>query len=77
MLALNSLREVYGIRRLHLDERARTLTIEYDGTRLTEQGIRQLLRRAGLDLAADGAETVPDEAASAVSLAATRPALIS
>ena len=65
-LALNSLREVYGIRRLHLDERARTISIEYDGTRLTEQGIRQLLRRAGLDLASDLVnETVPDEAPSA------------
>ncbi len=62
VLALNSLREVYGIRRLELDERARTIHIEYDATRLTDQGIRQLLRRAGLDLAQNLAEEiVPDE----------------
>ncbi len=62
VLALNSLREVYGIRRLALDERARTVRIEYDATRLTDEGIRQLLRRAGLDLAHEiAAEIVPDE----------------
>ena len=62
VLALNSLREVYGIRRLELDERARTIHIEYDATRLTDQGIRQLLRRAGLDLAQNLVEEiVPDE----------------
>ena len=54
-LALPRLREVYGIRKLHLDERASTVRIEYDASRLTEPVIHQLLRRAGLDIV----ETMP------------------
>ena len=68
-LALNSLREVYGIRRVDLHERERTVHIEYDATRLTDQIIRQLLRRAGLDLAEPPHETVPDEPAEAAASA--------
>ena len=49
-LALASLREVYGIRRVDLDERAGTIAIEYDATRLSEPIVRQLLRRTGLVL---------------------------
>ncbi|WP_419806572.1 hypothetical protein [Terriglobus sp.] len=60
-LALNSLREVYGIRRVDLNERDRTIHIEYDATRLTDSILRQLLRRAGLDLAEPPREIVPDE----------------
>ncbi len=48
VLALASVREVYGIRRVTLDERAGTVGIEYDATRLTEPVVRQLLRRAGI-----------------------------
>lgn len=61
-LALNSLREVYGIRRVALHERDRTIQIEYDATRLTDALIRQLLRRAGLELAEPPHEIVPDTA---------------
>ena len=50
VLALASIREVYGVRRVDLDERAKTIHIEYDATRLTEPVVRQLLRRAGLML---------------------------
>ncbi len=50
VLALASLREVYGIRQMHVDERARLIHLEYDATRLTDQIIRQLLRRTGLEL---------------------------
>ncbi len=49
-LALARVREVYGVRRLELDERAKTVRVEYDSSRLTEAVIHQLLRRAGLDL---------------------------
>ncbi len=49
-IAIGNLREIYGIRKLHLDERARTIRIEYDASRLTEPVIHQLLRRAGLDI---------------------------
>jgi len=49
-LAVARVREVYGIRRVTLDERAKTVGIEYDATRLNEPVVRTLLRRAGLML---------------------------
>jgi len=50
ILALSKVREVYGIRRLAIDERARTVRVEYDSSRLNAPLIHQLLRRAGLDI---------------------------
>ena len=50
VLALANVREVYGIRRVDLNERAKTIHIEYDATRLNEPVVRQLLRRAGLEI---------------------------
>jgi hypothetical protein len=49
-LAIARVREVYGVRKLTLDESVRTIRVEYDATRLTEPVIHQLLRRAGLDI---------------------------
>jgi hypothetical protein len=49
-LAIARVREVYGVRKLTLDETAHTVRIEYDASRLTEPVIHQLLRRAGLDI---------------------------
>ena len=49
-MALARVREVYGIRALVIDERARTVRVEYDATRLSEAVVHQLLRRAGLDV---------------------------
>ncbi len=48
--ALEALREVYGIRRLCFNEQARTVTVEYDATRLNEDTVASLLRRTGLVL---------------------------
>jgi len=48
--ALNTIREVYGIRRILLDEKAKSVRVEYDATRLNGASIQQLLRRAGLEL---------------------------
>jgi hypothetical protein len=48
--AINSVREVYGIRRLGFNEQARTVTVEYDATRLNDAAVASLLRGAGLDL---------------------------
>ena len=48
--ALNSVREVYGIRRIAFDERHRTVTVEYDATRLNDASVASLLRGAGLAL---------------------------
>jgi hypothetical protein len=52
-MAINRLREVYGIRRVAVDEVGRTVRIEYDATRLTDVIVQQLLRRAGLDIVED------------------------
>jgi hypothetical protein len=48
--ALANTREVYGIRRLTFDRNARTISVEYDATRLNASVVAQLIRRAGLQL---------------------------
>ena len=48
--ALDSVREVYGIRRLRFNDPGHTITVEYDATRLNEATVASLLRRCGLDL---------------------------
>jgi hypothetical protein len=50
MRALDSVREVYGIRRISFDENGHTVRVEYDASRLKEDVVASLLRRAGLDL---------------------------
>ncbi len=50
MSALNRMRDVYGIRRIALDEKQQTIRIEYDASRLTEGIVLGLLRRAGIDV---------------------------
>jgi hypothetical protein len=48
--ALANTREVYGIRRLTFDRTARTLSVEYDATRLNEATVAKLMREAGLEI---------------------------
>src|SRR5690348_889914 len=48
--AIADAREVYGIRKLTLDEKQRTVRVEYDASRLNEDTVANLLRNAGLDL---------------------------
>jgi hypothetical protein len=50
MRAINSAREVYGIRKISFDEKDSTVRVEYDATRLSETTVANLLRRAGVDL---------------------------
>ena len=50
MIALGTAHEVYGIRRIKLDQQENTIRIEYDATRLNKQIVCELLRRAGIDL---------------------------
>jgi hypothetical protein len=50
MRALAGTREVYGIRRLKFDSSARSVRVEYDASRLNEDTVENLLRRAGLDI---------------------------
>jgi hypothetical protein len=48
MFALGRLREVYGIRRIKVDEELKTVRVEYDATRLSRPVVFQLLRGTGL-----------------------------
>ncbi len=50
MRALDSVREVYGIRRLRFDQDQRVVRVEYDASRMKEPVIAGLLRRAGIDI---------------------------
>jgi hypothetical protein len=50
MRGIDNIREVYGIRRLTLNEPARSIAVEYDATRLNAATVASLLRRTGLDL---------------------------
>ncbi len=50
MRAIDTLREVYGIRRIRFDEKEHTVRIEYDATRMNEATVAALLRRTGLEL---------------------------
>ena len=50
MRALDSVRDVYGIRRILVNEQERTIRVEYDATRLNGDVVAGLLRRAGVDL---------------------------
>ena len=50
ILAMAKVREVYGVRRMEVDETKKTVRVEYDASRLTEPVIHQLLRRAGMDI---------------------------
>lgn len=51
MRALDSVREVYGIRRISVSESERIVRVEFDASRLKEPVVAALLRRAGIDLA--------------------------
>lgn len=50
MWALNNAWEVYGVRKIKLDEKEHTIRVEYDATRLNDEEIAAILRRAGIDL---------------------------
>lgn len=50
MRALDNVWEVYGIRRIQVNEKESTIRIEYDATRLNDDSVAALLRRAGIDV---------------------------
>jgi hypothetical protein len=50
MNALAQFNDVYGIRRMRMNEKEKTILIEYDATRLDETAVEKLLRSAGLDI---------------------------
>jgi hypothetical protein len=65
MFALGNLREVYGIRRIVVNEEWKTVRVEYDATRLSRPTIFQLLRRTGLPVVEELPLIPPQEAAPA------------
>jgi acetolactate synthase small subunit len=48
--AIDSMREVYGVRRVDFNEKERTVRVEFDASRLKQDAIAKLLRQAGIDL---------------------------
>ena len=50
MRAIDSVREVYGVRRITFDEKVKVIRVEFDASRLKEPVVAGLLRRAGVDL---------------------------
>src|ERR1700687_2967586 len=50
MRALDTVREVYGVRRITFNEAERVVRVEFDASRFKEPVIAGLLRRSGLDL---------------------------
>ena len=66
MAALGNLREVYGVRRIKLDEEWKTVRVEYDATRLGAPTIFQMLRQTGLAIVEQLPLIPPQEATPAV-----------
>jgi hypothetical protein len=50
MRAIDAMREVYGIRRVQFNEKDGTVRVEFDASRLKQDGVARLLRNAGVDV---------------------------
>ena len=48
--AIDSMREVYGIRAVQFNEKDRTVRVEFDASRLKQDAVAKLLRQAGIDV---------------------------
>ena len=48
--AIDSMREVYGIRSVRFNEKERTVRVEFDASRLKQDAVAKLLRQAGIDV---------------------------
>jgi len=48
--AIDSMREVYGIRSVQINAKQRTVRVEYDASRLKQDAVAKLLRQAGIDV---------------------------
>lgn len=48
--AIDSMREVYGIRRVQFNESERSVRVEFDASRLKAEAVARLLRQAGVDV---------------------------
>ena len=48
--AIDSMREVYGIRSVRFNEKGRTVRVEFDASRMKLDAVAKLLRTAGIDI---------------------------
>ena len=48
--AIDSMREVYGIRSVRFNEKERTVRVEFDASRMKQDSVAKLLRTAGIDI---------------------------
>jgi copper chaperone CopZ len=48
--AIDALREVYGIKQVRFNEKESTIRVEFDASRMKEETVAALLRRAGVDI---------------------------
>ena len=62
MRAVADLYDVYGIRRVRMNQAERTVLVEYDATRLAAANVFQLLRRAGLSVTEEISAVLPPAA---------------
>jgi hypothetical protein len=47
---IDTMREVYGIRRVQFNAKERTVRVEFDASRLKQDAVAKLLRNAGVDV---------------------------
>jgi hypothetical protein len=50
MRAIDGMREVYGVLRVRFEEKEKTVRVQFDASRLKEDGVARLLRLAGIDV---------------------------
>ena len=48
--AIDTMREVYGVRRVLFNAKERTVRVEFDASRLKQDAVAKLLRQAGIDV---------------------------
>jgi hypothetical protein len=48
--ATDTMREVYGIRRVQFNAKERTVRVEFDASRMKQDAVAKLLRNAGVDV---------------------------
>jgi hypothetical protein len=48
--AIDTMRDVYGIRAVQFDHKQRTVRVEFDASRMKQDTVAKLLRNAGIDV---------------------------
>jgi hypothetical protein len=48
--AIDSMREVYGVRSVKFNEKDKTVRVEFDASRLKSDAVAKMLRQAGIDV---------------------------